>query len=615
MTRRALLLALVTVLAVPSSLAAQARNLDIERFRPAPDREGFLGIPGTRTPGPWMWNASLWTGYTLDPLTVRRSDGTRIPIVRHRVHADVIAQLGITDRMALLVDVPMVVWQDADPTPLGDRQLAALALRDPYVAARVRVLGDGATGEHRQRDGAGLALQAAATLPFGLEHTFAGEGSPQLEGAVLADFHFLSFGVGAIVGYRHRFAEPRLIDVGFTNELFFGAAIASPLIFVDNTRAIVETRVETAMDDDAFVGASTSVETDLGVRWAEGDLAMTWLVGMGFGEGVGAPAFRGSFGFEWAPRTHDADGDGIVDSLERPDCVRLPEDFDGFQDDDGCPDPDNDGDLVPDEDDRCPTEAAELDRDENDDGCTDPPRDADRDGVIDSEDSCPDEPEDRDGFEDDDGCPDEDNDGDGVEDAVDRCRDEAEDADGFQDGDGCPDPDNDGDGVGDADDGCPLEAEDRDGFEDGDGCPDPDNDRDGVIDGEDQCLEHAETINGVDDADGCPDRGGRALWTGGTGDALRGRVRFDREGAIAGASSGAVDQLARHVIARWGGRWEIARAAGSAARIAALAAARARRGVEGARVVVDPSLSGTVVVLRRAVAPAPETPALAAPDP
>ncbi len=615
MTRRALLLALVTVLAVPSSLAAQARNLDIERFRPAPDREGFLGIPGTRTPGPWMWNASLWTGYTLEPLTVRRSDGTRIPIVRHRVHADVIAQLGITDRMALLVDVPMVVWQDADPTPLGDRQLAALALRDPYVAARVRVLGDGATGEHRQRDGAGLALQAAATLPFGLEHTFAGEGSPQLEGAVLADFHFLSFGVGAIVGYRHRFAEPRLIDVGFANELFFGAAIASPLIFVDNTRAIVETRVETAMDDDAFVGASTSVETDLGVCWAEGDLAMTWLVGMGFGEGVGAPAFRGSFGFEWAPRTHDADGDGIVDSLERPDCVRLPEDFDGFQDDDGCPDPDNDGDLVPDEDDRCPTEAAELDRDENDDGCTDPPRDADRDGVIDSEDSCPDEPEDRDGFEDDDGCPDEDNDGDGVEDAVDRCRDEAEDADGFQDGDGCPDPDNDGDGVGDADDGCPLEAEDRDGFEDGDGCPDPDNDRDGVIDGEDQCPEHAETINGVDDADGCPDRGGRALWIGGTGDALRGRVRFDREGAIAGASSGAVDQLARHVIARWGGRWEIALAAGSEARIAALAAALASRGVEGASVVVDPSLSGTVVVLRRAVGPAPETPALAAPDP
>lgn len=169
--------------------------------------------------------------------------------------------------------------------------------------------------------------------------------------------------------------------------------------------------------------------------------------------------------------------------------------------------------------------------------------------------------------------------------------------------------------MGDADDGCPLEAEDRDGFEDGDGCPDPDNDRDGVIDGEDQCPEHAETINGVDDADGCPDRGGRALWIGGTGDALRGRVRFDREGAIAGASSGAVDQLARHVIARWGGRWEIALAAGSEARIAALAAALASRGVEGASVVVDPSLSGTVVVLRRAVGPAPETPALAAPDP
>src|SRR5690606_9703151 len=142
---------------------------------------------------PWMWNASLWAGYSLEPLTLRRSDGTRIPIVGHRVHGEVIAQLGITDRMAVVVDAPMLLWQDTDSAPLGDRQLAAAALRDPYVAARVRVLGDGATGEHGGEDGAGLALQVATTIPLGLERTFAGEGSPQLEGAVLADFHFLSF--------------------------------------------------------------------------------------------------------------------------------------------------------------------------------------------------------------------------------------------------------------------------------------------------------------------------------------------------------------------------------------------------------------------------------------
>ena len=48
----------------------------------------------------------------------------------------------------------------------------------------------------------------------------------------------------------------------------------------------------------------------------------------------------------------DRDGDGIPDSVDR--CPDEPEDYDGFQDDDGCPDRDNDNDGVPDAEDRCP---------------------------------------------------------------------------------------------------------------------------------------------------------------------------------------------------------------------------------------------------------------------
>jgi outer membrane protein OmpA-like peptidoglycan-associated protein/opacity protein-like surface antigen len=114
----------------------------------------------------------------------------------------------------------------------------------------------------------------------------------------------------------------------------------------------------------------------------------------------------------------DSDGDGIANNKDA--CPDDPEDFDGYADTDGCPDPDNDG-----------------------------------DGILDAADDCPDEAEDVDGFQDADGCPDPDNDGDGIADAADRCPDEAEDVDGFQDADGCPDPDNDGDGVPDAADSCP----------------------------------------------------------------------------------------------------------------------------------------------------------------
>lgn len=99
-------------------------------------------------------------------------------------------------------------------------------------------------------------------------------------------------------------------------------------------------------------------------------------------------------GTAWAG---DKDKDGVSNKEDA--CKEVPEDMDGFEDEDGCPDPDNDGDGLEDGDDKCPSDA-----------------------------------EDKDGFQDDDGCPDTDNDGDGVLDAADQCEGE----DGTGTANGCP---------------------------------------------------------------------------------------------------------------------------------------------------------------------------------
>jgi OOP family OmpA-OmpF porin len=130
------------------------------------------------------------------------------------------------------------------------------------------------------------------------------------------------------------------------------------------------------------------------------------------------------------PKVGDKDHDGILDNVDK--CPMDPEDKDGFEDEDGCPDPDND-----------------------------------KDGIADIKDKCPLEPEDKDGFQDDDGCPDPDNDTDGIPDVSDKCPNDAEDKDGFEDDDGCPDPDNDKDGVPDLADKCPNDP----GPADNNGCP------------------------------------------------------------------------------------------------------------------------------------------------
>ena len=132
---------------------------------------------------------------------------------------------------------------------------------------------------------------------------------------------------------------------------------------------------------------------------------------------------------------HDRDADGIPDEVDA--CPDEPEDKDGFEDRDGCPDFDNDKDSVLDEEDACPLVPGRRTTDPKTNGC--PAGDRDHDGINDDEDRCPDEPEDKDGFQDDDGCPDPDNDKDGIADGVDKCPNEPETFNGYADDDGCPD--------------------------------------------------------------------------------------------------------------------------------------------------------------------------------
>lgn len=114
----------------------------------------------------------------------------------------------------------------------------------------------------------------------------------------------------------------------------------------------------------------------------------------------------------------DRDGDGLLDTTDR--CPEKPENYDAFEDGDGCPDDkDTDGDGIVDSKDPCPVLAEDVDQYLDSDGC--PEFDNDLDGLDDAKDECPNEPEDLEGYDDQNGCPDLDNDGDEVPDVDDEC--------------------------------------------------------------------------------------------------------------------------------------------------------------------------------------------------
>ncbi|MDB5105816.1 MAG: putative internalin [Fibrobacteres bacterium] len=283
-------------------------------------------------------------------------------------------------------------------------------------------------------------------------------------------------------------ADAALSPLGVIN-----ASVALEAFLAEGLRLESEFRHQRLVTDLGTLGSPLGRTTTIGI-------GLGWLAGNGFGLRLGGliaplawnrylplnledgtsgklglayrlqPTASGFLQVSWQgfPLGRDGDNDGVPDGRDR--CPRVAEDKDGFQDEDGCPDPDNDG-----------------------------------DGVADGADNCPYTAEDHDGFEDRDGCPELDNDHDGNLDSADRCPNDPEDRDRYLDEDGCPDLDDDQDGIPDAVDKCPRDPENRNGIEDEDGCPETDTDRDGLPDSRDKCPREREIVNFYQDEDGCPD--------------------------------------------------------------------------------------------------------------
>ncbi len=327
------------------------------------------------------------------------------------------------------------------------------------------------------------ALQVTVVAPFGDQDVFLGEDNLVYEPRLAADYALnatatskLVFNVGARIrkrtvleaydtGSQTQTMDDAQVVLDVGSEAFAGAGISYellPQLLVVAEGTYLEPlpeamsygschlnngkRCSDLQSSNYFNGGSYGDRAAFalgGIQYrATADVSLVVSGGAGL-LGARKEAFHLAGGIVWQPTPAgtrvigrgDSDGDGIPDSADI--CPDEPEDKDGYQDDDGCPDLDNDG-----------------------------------DGIIDASDSCPDAPEDKDGYQDDDGCPERDNDSDGIPDVSDRCPNEPEDKDNFEDDDGCPDEDNDGDGFPDAKDKCPNEKETVNGYQDQDGCPD-----------------------------------------------------------------------------------------------------------------------------------------------
>ncbi len=359
-------LGLVIALTASTSVSAQAIN--IERFRPALDRFGFLGIQGSATPGHARFNLGFFSWYSNRPLRIRYTDGTGEQVIDNRLTGDLFFEVGLFGRWALALEVPLVLYQDGTTTQLvnGRTSFTGFAVEDPRFTTKVRILGKKTEKTQSRPDGPGMGLLLTIPVPIGSTSLYAGEGQFSFDAQLLSDFHLLGTGAGAMLGWRYRVNSRTFGADVLGQEFQYGVSLKPPIPPAHDLFGLLELRGTTS-----FRGRSTNtLEGDIGVRWTKNDVTMTAAIGMGFIRGLGQAQYRAMLGVAWSPQTDDLDADGIPDASDE--CPRLAEDVDGFEDADGCMDPDNDNDFIPDVDDKCPNEEALEGQDLDEDGCTDP---------------------------------------------------------------------------------------------------------------------------------------------------------------------------------------------------------------------------------------------------
>lgn len=458
---------LVVCFFIGSSPADAQERFSVLQLNPMPSQTtNYFETASARVLHNFGWEAALFFGYVDDPLVVL--DDQREPvasIIQSQMVADLLGSVGLFDRVEIGFDVPFVAYQSGDESvPLSE-----------YASTN----GSGSVGDIRlvpkvlihswqpapDESGAALAFIGDVFLPTGDADSYQGSDFGFQSGLAFEYAYQTTANLAANLSYRYR-------DGTTTGNIIvddsLSWAVGADVVFFDGIplHTVVEILGEVSVEADEVDADELPLEWLLGTKYfLNDDVMMQGGLGAGVVRGFGTPDWRIFLGVSYSPAPQrDLDGDGLVGDDDH--CPENPEDFDGFEDANGCPDDDNDNDGV-------------LDI-----------FDGDLDGT--GYGICRDNPEDFDGFEDPNGCPDPDNDGDGVLDGADGavddtgfgiCRDDPEDFDLFEDPNGCPDLDNDGDHILDVVDGpideigfgsCRNEAEDFDGVEDEDGCPDAD---------------------------------------------------------------------------------------------------------------------------------------------
>ncbi|MCA9567111.1 MAG: OmpA family protein [Myxococcales bacterium] len=329
----------LAAMVVGMGLAGSARAADVQTLQPL--GEDFTSLRPATVGDPWSARVFLANDAQFAPLVLRSADGTRTPYVRDLVTARLGASLATGEYLRFGVLLPVHVARYADDTLVGPGDVLLFA-RIGSPGMPVALVAELERGN------------ASAPQPFSTHAVTGGLTlrTGGLGGQILARVQPDQDVGGTVLGARLEGA------VGYGGDLYPGLRGALELFGAFPLGQPVTSRL---VPLEALATARGRLRRGIHLRGG---------VGVGLTDGLGTPASRLLLDLSFVvPGPEDHDGDGRVGPQDR--CPRAPEDLDGHQDRDGCPDPDNDGDGLSDVDDVCPNVPETVNGYRDDDGCPD----------------------------------------------------------------------------------------------------------------------------------------------------------------------------------------------------------------------------------------------------
>jgi len=357
-----------------------AQGVDIQIAHPTPFFDMGVMNDDAVAGEQWSYGAEFLLHYMHNPLIWKNPDDTRTIAVSGLLYGEVLAQVTFLRWLQGGIALPIALdffandLRGLTPAPAAGLGDLRLALKAQFLREQQHVISMALIAELGLPTAAGRAYEGSSTVT----------GSPRL----VISKRFGSVEIAADIGARIR-GERSLPGIPVGSQLSYGANARwdTPWPFLNTSLALIGEIWGLTPAKHPFAHETENIfEYLASVR--VGVLNKIWITASGGGgliPGYGSPDFRGLIGIAWAPREGDRDFDGIPDSIDK--CPDEPENYNGYQDDDGCPDTKP---ITPKTEQVKPLVG-----------------DRDHDGIPDDVDQCPDEPETINGYKDDDGCPDE----------------------------------------------------------------------------------------------------------------------------------------------------------------------------------------------------------------